>query len=232
LKEAIDQGCIVDNPLKILKELRRVYSTVKSMNIFQILAICGMMSPIVYTTMWIYCGRLQSDYSHIRNDISSLFAVGAPNKQLSQSLMITSSVLLFVFFIGLHEGITDGGGSIVGPLLFLTSSGLGILVAFFFPLDAGGELITFRGKMHLVLVVASGILAIGGMVALWFRLHLAAGWSTFAVYSLISAIISLILVIISAIFITSNYKGLLERLMVTPYQLYYVVLSLIVFLYN
>ena len=202
------------------------------MNIFQILAICGMMSPIVYTTMWILCGRLQSDYSHIRDDISSLFAVGAPNKQLSQSLMIISSVLLFVFFIGLHEGLTDGGGSIAGPLLFLTSSGLGILVALFFPLDAGGELITLRGKMHLVLVVASGILTIGGMAALWVRLHLAAGWSTFAVYSLISAVVSLILVIISAIFITSNYRGLLERVMVTPYQLYYFVLSLTVFLYN
>jgi len=202
------------------------------MNVFQILAICGMMSPIVYTAMWIYCGRLQSDYSHIRNDISSLFAVGAPHKQLSQSLMITSSVLLFVFFSGLHEGLTDGGGSIVGPVLFLTSSGLGILVALFFPLDAGGELKTLRGKMHIVLVVASGILTIGGMAALWFRLHLVAGWSAFAVYSLISAVVSLILVIISAIFITSNYRGLLERLMVTPYQLYYFILSLMVFLYN
>ena len=202
------------------------------MNIFQILAMCGMMSPIVYTAMWIFCGRIQSDYSHIRDDISSLFAVGAPNKQLSQSLMIISSSLLFVFFAGLHEGIPEGGGSIAGPLLFLTSSGLGVLVALFFPLDAGGELITFRGKMHLVLVVASGLLTIGGMVALWVRLHVVAGWSTFAVYSLISAVGSLILVIISAIFITSNYRGLLERLIVTPYQLYYVVLSLLVFVYN
>lgn len=202
------------------------------MNIFQILAMCGMMSPIVYTAMWIFCGRIQSDYSHIRDDISSLFAVGAPNKQLSQSLMIISSSLLFVFFAGLHEGIPEGGGSIAGPLLFLTSSGLGVLVALFFPLDAGGELITFRGKMHLVLVVASGLLTIGGMVALWVRLHVVAGWSTFAVYSLISSVGSLILVIISAIFITSNYRGLLERLIVTPYQLYYVVLSLLVFVYN
>jgi hypothetical protein len=204
----------------------------ENMNIFQILAMCGMMSPIVYTAMWIFCGRIQSDYSHIRDDISSLFAVGAPNKQLSQSLMIISSSLLFVFFAGLHEGIPEGGGSIVGPLLFLMSSGLGVLVALFFPLDAGGEIITFRGKMHLVLVVASGLLTIGGMVALWVRLHMVAGWSTFAVYSLISAVGSLILVIISAIFITSNYRGLLERLMVTPYQLYYVVLSLLVFVYN
>ena len=50
------------------------------MNIFQILAICGILGPIVYTVMWILGGILQPDYSHIRDDISSLFAVGAPNK--------------------------------------------------------------------------------------------------------------------------------------------------------
>jgi len=202
------------------------------MNILQILAICGMLSPIVYTVIWILGGILQPDYSHIRDDISSLFAVSAPNKGLMQYFIITSSILLFVFYIGLLEGINDGGGSIVGPILFLTSSVLGILVALFFPLDAGGEIITLRGKMHLILVIGSGLLTIAGMVALWFRLQLVEVWSVFATYSLISAIVSLILVIISGVFIKSKYRGLLERLGVTPYQLYYFVLSLMVFLNN
>ncbi|UCH32301.1 MAG: DUF998 domain-containing protein [Candidatus Bathyarchaeota archaeon] len=202
------------------------------MNIFQILAICGMLSPIVYTVMWILGGILQPDYSHIRDDISSLFAVGAPNEGLMQAFIIVSSVLLFAFYLGLHEGMNGGRGSIVGPGLFLTSSVLGILVALFFPLDAGGEIITLRGKMHLILVMGSGLLTITGMVALWLRLQLMEGWSAFATYSLISAIVSLILVIISGIFIKSKYRGLLERLGVYPYQLYYFVLSLMVFLNN
>ena len=149
-----------------------------------------------------------------------------------QSFIITSSVLLCAFYIGLHEGINDGGESIVGPILFLTSSVLGILVALFFPLDSGGEIITLRGKMYLILVIGSGILTIAGMVALWFRLQLVVVWSAFATYSLISAIVSFILVIISGIFIKSKYRGILERLGVTPYQLYYFVLSLMVFLNN
>ncbi len=202
------------------------------MNVFQVLAVCGMLSPIVYTVMWILGGILQPDYSHIRDDVSSLFAVGAPNKGLMQSFIVASSVLLFVFYVGLHEGINDGGGSIVGPFLFLASSVLGILVALFFPLDAGGEIVTLRGKMHLILVVGMGLLTIAGMVALWFRLRLVEVWSVFATYSLISAIVSLILVIISGIFIKSKYRGLLERLGVYPFQLYYFVLSLMVFLNN
>ncbi|MFX1598485.1 MAG: DUF998 domain-containing protein [Promethearchaeota archaeon] len=191
-----------------------------------------MISPIVYTAMWILGGILQSDYSHIRDDISSLVAVDAPRKRLFDAFLITSSVLLFVFYTGLHWGIGDGGGSVIGPILFLTSSVLGILVALLFPLDAGGEIVTRRGKTHLALVMVSGILTIAGMVAMWFRLRLVEAWSAFAIFSLISAVVSSVLVVISAIFITSKYRGLLERFAVSTYQLYYLVLSLMVFLSN
>jgi hypothetical protein len=201
------------------------------MNIYQILAICGMLSPIVYTAMWIIGGRLQPDYSHIKHDISSLFAVGAPNQRLMQSFIIVSCVLLFLFYLGLHDGLKDEG-SIIGPYLFILASILGILIAFFFPLDKGGEIITWRGKMHLILVILMGILTIGGMIALWFRLKTVEGWTTFAYYSLFSAVAALILLIISGIFIQGKYRGLLERLGVTPFQLFYFILPLMIYLNN
>ena len=191
-----------------------------------------MISPILYTLMWILGGFLRSDYNHIRDDISSLFAVGAPRKRLFHSIIIISSVLLFIFYLGLHWGITEGPGSFFGPLIFIVSGFLGVLVALFFPLDEGGEILTYRGKMHLVLVVLSGFLNIVGMVALWFRLSMVDIWSDFALYSLISAIVSLVLVIVSLVFIKTKYRGLVERFMVTPYQLYYFVISLMVFLTN
>jgi len=199
------------------------------MNIYQVLAICGMLSPIFYTLMWIIGGKLQSDYSHNKNDISSLFAVGAPNQKLMQFFIIVSSVLLFVFYLGLNEGLGDGG-SVIGPYLFILASIFGMLIAFLFPLDEGGEMTTWRGKMHLILVILMGILTIGGMIALWFRLKDVTGWSLFAIYSLVSAIVALILLIISGIFIESDYRGLLERLGVTPFQLFYFFLPLMIFL--
>ena len=107
-----------------------------------------------------------------------------------------------------------------------------MLIAGFFPLDANGEIVTFRGKLHLVLVVASGFLNIIVMVALCFRLSSVNNWSDFAVFSLISAIFSLVVVFAALIFIKSKYRGLVERIMVTPYQLYYFVISLMVFLTN
>ncbi len=89
---------------------------------------------------------------------------------------------------------------------------------------------TFKGKMHLGLVVTSGFLNVIGMVALWFRLSTDSAWSDFATFSLISAIISLVLVLTALIFMKSKYRGLVERIMVTPYQIYYFVISLMVFL--
>ena len=63
------------------------------MIIFQILAICGMLSPIIYTAIWVIIGSKQSGYSHIRDDISSLFAVGAPNRRTAKSFIITESFI-------------------------------------------------------------------------------------------------------------------------------------------
>ena len=182
--------------------------------------------------MWILGGIVRSDYNHIRDDISSLFAVGAPRKRLFNSLIIASSSLMFVFYLGIHWSINNGEGSIIGPVLFMVSGFLGVLVALFFPLDAGGEIITVRGKMHLVLVMASGIFTIGGMIALWFRLESVGGWSLFANYSLISAIISLVLMMISGIFVKSRFRGLLERFGVTPFEVFYFMLAFMVFITN
>jgi hypothetical protein len=201
------------------------------MNIYQVLAICGMLSPIFYTAMWIIGGRLQKDYSHIKHDISSLFAVDAPNQRLMQIFIIISSVLLFLFYLGLNEGLKDGG-SVIGPYLLIIASIFGILIAFFFPLDKSGEMTTWRGKMHLILVILMGILTVVGMIALWFRLQTVEGWDLFAWYSLVSAIVALILLIVSGIFIEGNYRGLLERLGVTPFQLFYFILPLMIFLNN
>ena len=201
------------------------------MNTYQILAICGMLSPIFYTAMWIIGGKLQKDYSHIKHDISSLFAVKAPNQRLMQTFIIISSVLLFLFYLGLHEGLKDGG-STIGPYLFIIASIMGILVAFFFPLDEGGEMITWRGKTHLIFVVVMGILTVAGMIALFFRLKDLTDWTAFAYFSLISAIVALVLLIISGIFIEGNYRGLLERLGVTPFQLFYFILPLMIFFNN
>ena len=86
--------------------------------------------------------------------------------------------------------------------------------------------------MHFALIVVSGFLVIAGMVALYFRLAGDVTWSSFGIYSLITAVVALILVFFSLIFIKSNYRGLIERIMVSNFMVYYFVLALMVFVAN
>ena len=92
------------------------------MNIMQLLAIGGMLSPIIYTLMWMVGGHLQAEYSHIKQDVSTLVSVGAPNKKLLDKFIMSSSVLLVIFYSGLHWGVNNGEGSPIGPILFLIGS--------------------------------------------------------------------------------------------------------------
>ena len=100
------------------------------MSIFQILAIGGMLSPILYTLLWILGSFLRDDYDQIKHDVSSLMATNAPRKRIFDSFIISSSVLLLLFYLGLHEGINGGQGSILGPVLFILSSIFPIICLF------------------------------------------------------------------------------------------------------
>lgn len=201
------------------------------MIIFQILAVFGMLSPIIYTVAWIIGGFIVPGYNHIHDGVSSLYAVGAPNRLLFSSLFISGSALLFIFSFSLLWGI-EMDGSIVGPILFLISAFIGLIVSIFFPLDEGGELETLRGKMHLILIVIAGILVMVSMVFFWLQTKSIDGWIGFALFSLVSAPVTLILVAISGIFGGGPYMGLVERLMVSYYQVYYFVITLMVYLNN
>ena len=197
-----------------------------------ILAILGMLSPIIYTVMWIIGGVIVPEYSSLHKDVSSLMAVGAYKRRLFQSLMIISSIFMLAFYCGIHWAVNDGIGSLVSPILFIISSFIGLILASFFPLDEGGVPTTWRGKGHVVLVVLMGITQIVAMVFMYIRLRLVEGWQDFAIINLVSAILALILVFVMSFFGGKKYMGLVERIMVSEYQIYYFVTALLILLKN
>ena len=198
------------------------------MIILTILAICGIISPILYTIMWILGGFIVPEYSHLHKDVSSLMAIGAYKRRLFQSLMIVTSILLLAFYCGLHWSIPDGPTSLTSPILFIVSGFIGVLIACFFPLDEGGEINTWRGKTHYALVVLMGVIQIAAMVILFVRLRLVVGWKDLAIFSLVSAILALVLVGVMSFFGGKPYMGLMERIMVTEYQIYYIVSAILI----
>ncbi len=192
----------------------------------KIISICGMISPILFTMIWILGGILQPEYSHVRDDVSSLLAVGAPNKLLFDIMHVSDVLLMIVFLIGFLKVMKEVEGSIIGPALLLVSNVLELLVALFFPLDHGGEPITFTGQMHVIIVMLMGFIAMGGMVAMWRGLRNVDEWKGYDTYSLISFIFTLVFGLVAAIFIGSEIMGLAERLVIVSTGQYFFIIAL------
>ena len=200
------------------------------MNIQQLIALGGMIGPILYTSIWILGGILQPGYSHIRDDVSSLLAVGAPNKRLFDIMNITNVVLVLIFFSNLHWAIDGGQGSILGPACWVLTNIIGLAVAIFFPLDEGGEMVSPTAKMHFKLVMVMALLSAVGMLALWNRLSSTEGWVWLGTFSLVSFIVSAVTGLYASKKVGTEIMGLTERLVVTTNALYIFVLALNVYL--
>ena len=119
-----------------------------------------MLGFIVFNLIWIIGGIIQPGYNHIQDDVSSLMALGAPNKLLFDSMNIVSFILQIIFYIGLVIVIKELNGSIVGPAILLSGNILGIIVPIFFPLNYGGVPTGFTGMMHLIIVMITEFISL------------------------------------------------------------------------
>ena len=196
----------------------------------KIFAVGGMLGPVLYTLIWVLGGILQPGYSHVRDDVSSLMAVGAPNKRLFDLMQTLDVMLMMVFFTSLHWAIEGGEGSILGPACFVASNVVGLAVVLFYPLDEGGGIESPNAQMHIKLVMLMSVLAMIGMVAMWLRFMGAEGWAGFGWYTLATFAVTLVTGLFAARTMGSEIMGLTERLVVTANVQYFFVLALKVYL--
>ena len=199
------------------------------MNFFEkhqkIFAIFGMIGPFLYASIWILGGILQPGYNHISDDVSSLIAIGVPNKILFNIIEIIYIVFMILFFISLHWAINKGKGSILGPALFATTFGVELLITLFFPLDAGGEIISMTAQTHLALVGILVVLTVIAMLALWRRFKKIEEWKKYEIYTLITFVLTLTFGLAAAP-LGSDLKGLTERLTASIIGQYIFVIAL------
>jgi len=198
----------------------------------KIYAICGILGPIVFNLIWIIAGFIQPGYDHILNDVSSLMALGAPNKLLFDSMNIASFILEIIFFIGLIMVLKELNGSIAGPAVFLAGKILGILVPIFFPLNYGGLPTGFTGMAHLIIVMITGFIALGGMIVMWRGLKKIEDWKNISLYSLITFIVTLVFTMLLVFTTGSPIMGLTERFVIIINGQYTFVLALKTFRTN
>jgi len=195
----------------------------------KILALSGVLAPIVYVLALVIGNLLDPSYSQIGRTVSELIERGAPNRDLLNSIFVIYNILLIPFGIGLYLGLKRGWARNVILVAMIINGILGVAWTLFFPLDAGGKSTSLTGTLHL---------AVGGLVVpLVFALELSfwrgarkdERWGSYGKFSLVIFAITLVFGLLTVGFVNSNYRGLLERITTGSFLLWVEVLALKLF---
>jgi hypothetical protein len=176
------------------------------------LAICGILSPIVYVITVAVGGFLNPSYSHIGMTVSELVEIGAPNRNLLNVMLVVYNLLIIPFAVGLYFGLKSGFSRILVLVALVLTGILGTLVTVFFPLDAAGQSVTFTGMMHLVVVGLVVPCTFIFMLGFWNSARKDERWRKMGLFSIGVFTVTLISGIATAAFVYSDYRGLLERI--------------------
>lgn len=184
--------------------------------ISRLLAICGIIGPIFFTTVVVILGLLRPGYSHLAQAVSELGEVGAPNAIVQDINFIMLGLLTLAFAFGLHLGIGAGRGSKIGPALlavFAVVAGVGNGLL---PCDPGCKFVTLTGIMHNITGLTGFVAFIATALTIARRLREDSLWQRYSSYSLVTgvfAVLFLVLFILSSEFFPA-WRGGFQRLFV------------------
>jgi len=174
----------------------------------RLLAVCGVIVPILYTIVVIILGALRPGYCHRAQLLSELGEAGAPNAIIMNTAGFSLlGALMIAFAFGLNRGISEGKGSKVDPAL-LAVHGAGYVAVGFFPCDPGCLAVSFTGVMH---VWASFIIGISFILALFLiarRFKNDRRWENYRLYTWATSVVMMNLIMFE------GWTGALQRIFV------------------
>jgi hypothetical membrane protein len=183
-----------------------------NINIQKLLAVCGIIGPIIYTIVVIILATLRPGYSHITQMMSELGAAGAPNALIMNTAgFILLGVLITGFSVGLHRGTAGGKGSKIGPLL-IAISGIFLIATGIFPCDPGCVNGSFTGRMHSMSARASGVAMALAPFAIACRFSKDSRWKGYTSYTVASGVVTAFLGLSLLFLAIEGWAGLLQRI--------------------
>jgi hypothetical membrane protein len=207
-------------------------SAVQTSKVLELLAICGIIGPIFFTTVVIILGAIQPGYSHVTQPISALGAVGAPNAVVQDINFVVTGVLTLAFAFGIHRGISGGKGSRIGPSLVALFSVSAFIGSAVFPLTPCDQLQSCNSVtlLHIVLGLTGFAYLAGAALILSRRLKADDQWRSYRSYSLVSGLLMIVfLVAFIAASALQYYPGLIQRLLAGTFLLWIEVMAIKLF---
>ena len=193
----------------------RARNTIQNDSLTRFLAICGIVGPIQFIVVVLVFGLVRPGYDPIRQYMSELGAVGAPNAIAFNIPEFLLGLMLIAFAFGLHRGISAGQGSKLAPIL-IAVSGVGWIGGSIFRCDVGCVNESVTGTLHGLIGMFGPLPLLIAPLAILPRLKKDNRWQSYRPFSLIMGALGFLFfcVMFSAEVSPAlePYRGLLQRL--------------------
>jgi len=186
----------------------------------RILALCGILGPIIFTIDVIILALLRPGYSHLSQTISTLGEIGSTNAVAQDLNFFLLGALVIAFSVGLRRGIGGGRASRIGTAL-VGLFGVGVVLAGIFPCDQCSQ---FGNSAANTLHGLASIVAFFGFLPAPFPLSLSmrrnSAWQGYPRLSLVMGVLILIFLVAFLLASASPLQGAFQRLLVGAIFLY------------
>lgn len=219
----------VQQGVEIQPRARRGVEARERQSIARVLAIGGIVGPVLFIAAFIVQALFRSGYSHVAEPVSALAA--GPNGWVQNINFFVFGALMVAYAVGLHLGLRSTRFGLLGPAL-LVVSGIGLVVAGAFPgaRDANGGFSAGPGHMAAALMAFLG--AGAGLIAISRRMARDPRWRTVATYARASGIAIVVLFMATGRLAAAHdaplhdWAGLLQRVTLAVWVASTIVLAL------
>ncbi|WP_142825964.1 DUF998 domain-containing protein [Planococcus soli] len=198
---------------------------------WQIGVLSGAISALIYMVHVIMGGILWDGYSHVRQTISELTGNGAPDAEMLRVFTIGYGILAVIFSVIVYVLFRKHQVNRIaqfGAILLLVMHAASLIGYGLFPLEQGGEVLTFGNFMHLAITAIVVITTVGALFAIGYGLWLTKNFRAIGLFTLVCAIVIVLAGVATPIVLNNElpYAGLVERLIIFTLQFWTFVLSL------
>ena len=177
----------------------------------QLLLLCGALTPPVLLLFYVGATLVTPEYSHLSETVSQLGVTGRPHPEIINIGFIIGGLLANSFAYGLNKLLGNQKGPKAACILLMVC-GTCILISGIIHVDAKeSEALTVGGILHIIFILIAIFAFVLSILVFAKVVSSRAEWYGWAQFSVITAILLILLTIPSTLTIFEKIEGALER---------------------
>jgi len=179
----------------------------------KILAVCGILGPIIYTIVLTALGMMWPSYDPVSQYMSELGAVDAPHAIIMNTFGFSLLGIFFILFgFGLYLGLRKHAVTTISIILIVVA-GISMFAVGFFPCDPGCNNVTPTGIAHSLTATIPAIVMPIGILLSAYSLRKDHNWQGhWWLLSLVFGVTSVLLSPLGMVPMLNSVRGLVQRI--------------------